>query len=116
VGLRATFHIGDVLQQGYVQGQGPGDPADLRRKPVTWELPEGGRSALIREEAVWFHDEQLWGLWAGFVNSGGGSSSMPIDRLQPDGSRIDQGSAVMADLFLKDKVATPLASRRRSRD
>ncbi len=93
------------------KAKGLDDPADLAAKGQwTWDAFRKAAIALTdpANKQYGFSFSSWWGLWGWFVNSGGGSlfnADRTACNLTDPGSI--KGLQFMADLFLKDKVATP---------
>ena len=93
------------------KAKGLDDPADLAAKGQwTWDTFRKAADALTdpAKKEYGFSISSWWGVWGWFVNSGGGSlfnADRTACNLTDPGSI--KGLQFMADLFLKDKVATP---------
>jgi multiple sugar transport system substrate-binding protein len=93
------------------KAKGLEDPADLAAKGQwNWDAFQKAAVALTdpAKKQYGFSMSNWWGLWGWFVNSGGGSlfnADRTACNLTDPGSI--KGLQFMADLFLKDKVATP---------
>ncbi len=93
------------------KAKGLDDPADLAAKGQwTWDAFRKAADALTdpANKEYGFSMSSWWGIWGWFINSGGGSL-FNADRTAcnlTDPGAI-KGLQFMADLFLKDKVATP---------
>jgi multiple sugar transport system substrate-binding protein len=93
------------------KAKGLSDPAELAAKGQwNWDAFQKAAVALTdpAKKQYGFSMSNWWGLWGWFVNSGGGSlfnADRTACNLTDPGSI--KGLQFMADLFLKDKVATP---------